>query len=110
VCQGKLLLSNNKEKLVMNKELMFKKAKWDLVKVNFFNCDNNGYLAKDYFKPLRVSDYIAQGKLIFQQSFMTKIGAHKSEASNLLKLNCKINDKIVDYLLDFKLTNLFMTP
>jgi hypothetical protein len=31
------------------------------------------------------------GKLILQGGFVAKIGAHKSKASNLLKLNCKIN-------------------
>jgi predicted aspartyl protease len=35
--------------------------------------------------------------------------AHESEASNLLKLNYKINDKVVGYLLDSRATNLFMT-
>jgi len=97
--QGKLRPSNNKEKLV-NKKLLVKKAKWDLARVKCFNCDKNGHLAKDSFKPFWVSDCIAQGKLIFQRGFMTKIKAHKSEASNLLKLNYKINDKIVGCLLD----------
>jgi hypothetical protein len=68
-------------------------------KVKFFKCNNNGHLAKDYPKPPQVSDYIAQGKLIFQRGFMAEIGTHKSEASNLLKLNCKINNKIVGYLI-----------
>jgi hypothetical protein len=81
----------------------------DLSKVKCFNCDNNGHLTKDYPKPFQVSECIAQGKLIFQKGFVTKIGAHKSEASNLLKLNCKINDKIVGCLLDSKATNSFMT-
>jgi hypothetical protein len=40
---------------------------------------------------------------------MAKIGAHKSEASNLLKLNCKTNNKIMGYLLDLRTTNSFMT-
>jgi hypothetical protein len=31
---------------------------------------------------------------------MVGIGVHKSEASNLLKLNCKIDNKIVGYFLD----------
>jgi hypothetical protein len=39
---------------------------------------------------------------------MAKIGAHKSETFNLLKLNCKVNNKIVGCLLDSKMTNLFM--
>jgi predicted aspartyl protease len=41
--------------------------------------------------------------------FVAKIGAHESEASNLLKLNCKINDELVCCLLDSGATNLFMT-
>jgi hypothetical protein len=36
----------------------------DLSRVKCFNCDNNGHLAKDYPKSFRVSDSIAQGKLI----------------------------------------------
>jgi predicted aspartyl protease len=40
---------------------------------------------------------------------VSKIGAHESEASNLLKLNCKINDKLVCCLLDLGATNSFMT-
>jgi hypothetical protein len=31
---------------------------------------------------------------------MAGIGVHKCETSNLLKLNCKINNKIVGCLLD----------
>jgi hypothetical protein len=46
--------------------------------------------------------------LILQGSFMAKIMAHESEASNLLKLNCKINDKLVGCLLDLGVTNSFM--
>ncbi len=65
--QGKFWLSNNKEKIV-NKKLMVKKAKWDLARVKCFTCDNNGHLAKDYLKPFRVSDYIAQSKLICDQN------------------------------------------
>jgi hypothetical protein len=41
---------------------------------------------------------------------MAKIGAHKSEASNLLKLNYKINDELVCCLLDSGATNSFMIP
>jgi hypothetical protein len=41
---------------------------------------------------------------------MTKIGAHKSKASNLLKLNCKINDKMGGCLLDLGTTNSLMVP
>ncbi len=39
---------------------------------------------------------------------MAKIRAHETEASNLLKLNYKINDKLVCYLLDSRATNLFV--
>jgi len=39
---------------------------------------------------------------------MAKIGAHKSEAFNLLKLYYKINNKIVGCLLDSRVTNSFM--
>jgi hypothetical protein len=39
---------------------------------------------------------------------MVEIRAYKSEASNLLKLNCKINKKIVGCLLDLGATNSFM--
>jgi hypothetical protein len=42
--------------------------------------------------------------------FVAKIGAHESKASNLLKLNCNINDELVCYLLDLRAKNLFMTP
>jgi hypothetical protein len=86
-----------------------KRQSGDVSKVQCFNCDNNGHLAKNYPKPLRVSDCIAQGKLIFQRGFVTKIGAHKSKASNLLKINCKINYEIVGCLLDLGATNSFMT-
>jgi hypothetical protein len=55
-----------------------------------------------------MNDCIAQGKLILQGDVMVKIGAHKSKAFNLLKLNCKINNKIVGYLLDSRVTNSFM--
>jgi len=41
---------------------------------------------------------------------MDEIRAHESEASNLLKLNCKISDKIVGCLLDSRTTNSFMIP
>jgi hypothetical protein len=34
--------------------------------------------------------------------------ANKSEASNLLMLKCKINDKLVYYFLDSRAMNLFM--
>jgi hypothetical protein len=67
-------------------------------------------LAKDYPKPPWVNECIAQGKLILQGGLVAKIGAHESKASNLLKLNCKINDKIVGCLLDPGMTNSFMIP
>ncbi len=41
---------------------------------------------------------------------MAKIRAHESKASNFLKLNCRINDKLVYCLLDSGMTNSFMTP
>lgn len=41
---------------------------------------------------------------------MDEIKAHENVASNLLRLNCKINEKIVGFLLDSKVTNLFMIP
>jgi hypothetical protein len=41
---------------------------------------------------------------------MAKVRVHKSKAFNLLKLNCKINNEIVGYLLDLRVTNLFMIP
>ncbi len=87
---------------------MVKKAKQNPSKVKCFNYDNNEHLVKDYPKPPWVSDYIAQGKLILQGDFMDEIGAHKNEASNLSKLNYKINNKIVDCLLDLRTTNSFM--
>jgi hypothetical protein len=49
---------SDKEKSI-GKELLAKKAKWDLSKVKCFNCDNNGHLVKDYPKPPRVNDYIS---------------------------------------------------
>ncbi len=81
-----------------------------MFKVKCFNCDNNKHLVKDYLKPPQVNQNIAQGKLIFQGGFMDEIRAHESEASNLLKLNCKISDKIVGCLLDSRTTNSFMIP
>jgi hypothetical protein len=65
---------------------------------------------KDCPKPPWVSECIAQGKLILQGGFMAKIRAHESKASNFLKLNCRINDKLVYCLLDSGMTNSFMTP
>jgi len=58
---------------------------------------------------LGISDNISQGKLIIQGGFVAKMGAHESKASNLLKLNCKINNKIVGCFLDLRSTNSFMT-
>ncbi len=40
---------------------------------------------------------------------MVEIRAHESKASNSLKLNYKINNKIVGCLLDLKMTNSFIT-
>jgi hypothetical protein len=62
-----------------------------LIEVKCFNYDNHRHLVKDCPKPPRLSDYISQGKFIFQGGFVVKIGAHENEASNLLKLKCKIN-------------------
>jgi hypothetical protein len=92
----------------MSKEPSVKKVKWDLSKVKCFNCDNNRHLAKDYPKSLWVNECIAQCKLIFQGGFMTKVGAYESKTSNLLKLNCNINDEIVGCFMDLKMTNSFM--
>jgi hypothetical protein len=47
-------------------------------------------------------------KLIIPGGFMVEIGAHESEASNLLKLNYKINDKLVCCFLDLGTINLFI--
>jgi hypothetical protein len=55
---------------------------------------------KDYPEPPRISECISHSKLILQRGFMAKIEAHESEASNLLKLNCKINNEIVGCFLD----------
>jgi hypothetical protein len=95
--------------MLANKEQSVKKAKQDLSKVKCFNCDNYEHLVKDWPNPLQLSECIVQGKLVIQKGFMAKIGAHESEASNLLKLNCKINDKLVDCLLDLGATNSFIT-
>lgn len=81
---------------------MVRKAKQNLSKVKCFNYDNNEHLVKDYPKPPWVSNYVAQGKLILQGGFMAEIGVQNSETSNLLKMNYKINNKIVDCLLDLK--------
>jgi hypothetical protein len=39
---------------------------------------------------------------------MVEIGTHESEASNLLKLNYKINDKLMCCFLDLGVINLFI--
>jgi hypothetical protein len=41
---------------------------------------------------------ISQSRKIFLRGFMAKIGAHKNETSNLLKLKCKINNGLVCYV------------
>jgi hypothetical protein len=106
--QGKLKLHDDKENL-LGKELTTKKLKWDLLKVKCFNCDNHEHLVKDYPKPPWVNDHISQGKLIFQGGFMAKMVAHKSEATHLLKLKCKINNELVCCLFHSETTNSFMT-
>jgi hypothetical protein len=103
--QGKPRPPSNMEKS-MGKKPSIKKVKQDLSKVKCFNCDNNGHLATECPKPPWVNDYIAQGKLILQVGFVAKIGAHQSEAFNLLKLNCKINNEIVGCLLNLGTTKL----
>jgi hypothetical protein len=103
--QGKHGPPSNKEKL-MGKKPLIKKLKRDLSKVKCFSCDNNGHLGKEYPKPPWVNDCIAQRKLFLQGGFMAKIRAHQSEAFNLLKLNCKINNKIVGCLLNSITTKL----
>ncbi len=75
-----------------------------------FQCDNNGHLVKDRLEPPQVSDCISHSKLIIQGGFVVKIRAYKNKTSNLLKLNCKINNKIVGCLLDLGTTDSFMTP
>jgi len=90
-----------------NSHLLGRQSK-TLPRSKCFNYDNNEHLVKDCPKPPWVSDYVAQGKLILQGGFMDEIGAHKNEANNLSKLNYKINNKIVDCLLDLRTTNSFM--
>jgi hypothetical protein len=87
---------------------MIKKAKLDLAKVKCFNCDNHGHLAKDFPKLLQINDDIFQGKFFFQGGFVVEIRVNKSETSNLLKLKCKINNKLVFCFLDLRATNSFM--
>ncbi len=97
--QGKDGPPSNKEKS-MGKKPLIKKVNRDLFEVKCFNCDNNKHLAKKCPKPPRVNDCVAQGKLILQGGFVAKIGAPQNEAFNLLKLNCKINNKIVGCFLN----------
>jgi len=40
---------------------------------------------------------ISQSNFFFLRGFMAEIGAHKNEASDQLKLKCKINNKLVCY-------------
>jgi hypothetical protein len=91
----------------MNKESSIKKAKHDLSKVKCFNYNNHGHLAKDCPKSQRVIECIAQSKLIILGDLVAKIWHTK--ASKLLKLNYKINDKVVGCLLHSRTTNLLMT-
>jgi hypothetical protein len=92
----------------MSKKPPIKKVKRNLSKVKCFNYDNNGHLTKDCPKPPWVSECIAQSKLIFQGDIMAEVKVHKSKTSNLLKLNCKINDKLMCCLLDLGTINSFM--
>ncbi len=82
---------------------MVKKVKQNLSKVKCFNCDNNRHLAKDGLE-LPWVQMITFPKV----SWLSK-GAHKSKASNLLKLTFKINNKIVSCFLDLRSTNSFIT-
>ncbi len=84
-------------------------AKWDSTKLKCFYYDNHKHLVKDCPKPPLVSVCISQGKMILQGGLMAKIGAHKSKASNLLKLKCKMNNELVCCFLDSRATNYFMT-
>jgi hypothetical protein len=79
-----------------------------LVQVQVFQYDNNEHFMKDCPKPPQVSDCISHIKLIIQGGFIVKIRAYKSETSNLLKLNCKINNKIGGCFLDSRATKSFM--
>jgi hypothetical protein len=65
------------------------------MKVKCFNYDNHGHLEKDYHKLPQINDCIFQSKKISQGGFVAKIGANEIKASNLLKLMCKINNKLV---------------
>ncbi len=95
--QSKSRLHDDNEKLLA-KEPTMKKAKWDLMKVKCFNSDNHEHLANDYLKPPQVNDYISQGNLILKGGFVVKIKVHENKASNLLKLKCKINNKLIYFL------------
>lgn len=90
---------DDKEKS-LGKELVVQKVKRDFTKFKCFYCDNHKHLVKDCPKPPLVNDCISQGKMIIQRGFMAKIGAHKSKASNLLKLKCEMNNELVCCFLD----------
>ncbi len=81
----------------------------DLTKVKCFNCDNHGHLVKDCPKLFQINECIFQGKFVFKGGFVVEIRANKSETSNLLKLRCKINNKLVCCFLNLGATNSFMT-
>jgi len=81
----------------------------DLAKVKCFNYDNHGHLAKAFPKLLQINDYIFQGNFFFQGGFVVEIRVNKNETSNLLKLRCKINNKLVCCFLDLRVTNSLMT-
>jgi hypothetical protein len=84
--QSKLGHHDNIKEKLPNKGPIRKKAKQDLLKVKCFNFDNHKHLGKDCSKTPWVNDFISQGSKILQKGFVAEIRAHKSKASNLLKL------------------------
>ncbi len=107
--QSKLGHHDNIKEKPPSKGPIRKKAKQDLLKVKCFNFDNHKHLGKNCPKTPWVNDHISQGNKIFQRGFVVEIRAHKSKASNLLKLWCKVNNKFMCYLLDSGMTNSVMT-
>jgi len=79
-----------------------------LSKVKYFNYDFHGHLAKDYPKPPQVNEISNQAQKILQGGFEAKRSI-LGEISNLLKLNCVINDKDVCCFLDSRVTNSLLT-